>query len=496
MTENSLPVSYRVQVARDSAFTDVVRDNWVTENSWEVTPALPDNVYYWKVMARDNAGNEGPWSDVWSFRVLATRPAIPTLLSPANGSWTEDNRPTLRWTAVSDPTGIRYVLQVDNDNAFSPPVYENDNLTENSHRLPVALREGVYYWRVKAVSGIGLQSDWSEVWTFGVDNSIPSPPVIVSPAAGENLNDNRPLLVWQHVADPSGVKYDVQVDNDNDFSSPAVRENLIENENFRITAGLPDGTWYWRVRAVDGAGHASSWSQSWFVIDTVPPTVTLTQTPESPTGQTTLTYAGTATDATTNVVLVEYRVNQGNWIQVTGITPAKTVSFTFTIENVAPGQYTVEVRAKDSAGNVSAPVSHSVTVTGGDFTISISPENVSVKQGENVQVTITVTSVGGFSQQVTLSVSGLPGGTTYTFSPQSGTPTFTSTLTISTGPATEPGTYTVTVTATGGGKTHSQTFTLTVTVPPAPGPAISWVLVGAIVAAIVVIVIILKFVFW
>jgi surface-anchored protein len=466
------------------------------ENSWEVTPALPDNVYSWRVMARDNAGNEGQWSTVRRFRVLATRPVAPTPLSPANGSWTEDNRPTLRWAAVSDPTGIKYVLQVDNDNAFSPPVYENDNLTENSYRLPVGLHEGIYYWRVKAVSGTGLESDWSEVWKFGVDNSIPPPPVIVSPAVGENLNDNRPLLVWQRVTDVSGVRYDVQVDNDNDFSSPAVRENLIENENIRVALGLSDGRWYWRVRAVDGAGHASNWSSSWFVTDTVPPTVTLTQTPQSPTGQTTLSYAGTATDATTNVVLVEYRINQGNWVSVSGITPAKTVSFSFTIENVAPGQYTVEVRAKDAAGNVSTPASHSVAVTGGDFTLSVSPTTVSVKQGENAQVTITVTSVGGFSQQVTLSVSGLPGGTTYTLSPSSGVPNFTSTLTISTGPASEPGTYTVTVTATGGGKTHMQTFTLTVTVPSAPGPAISWTLLGAIVVVIGVIVIILKFVLW
>ena len=50
-----------------------------------------------------------------------------------------------------------------------------------------------------------------------------------------------------------------------------------------------------------------------------------------------------------------------------------------------------------------------------------------------------------------------------TFSPISGTPTFTSTMTISTLSSTPAGTYTITITGTGGGLTRTCTYTLVVT---------------------------------
>ncbi|MEM2300490.1 MAG: Ig-like domain-containing protein, partial [Candidatus Hadarchaeales archaeon] len=493
--ENSLPLSFQVQVATDNGFSNIVRTSaWVFDNYWEVSPALPDNVYYWRVKARDNAGNEGSWSSVWSFRVVAAPPATPSLIAPANGSWIEENRPTLRWTAVVDPSGIKYVVQVDNENTFSSPlVHENVNVIDNFYTLPIALPEGLYFWRVKAVSGSGLESGWSSIWSFGVDNSIPSAPTIVSPITGENTNDNTPTLIWQRVVDPSGIKYEIQIDNDENFTSPFLTRDNLTNENYVLENALPDGKWYWRVRAVDGAGHASAWSTSWFIVDTVPPTVSLTQTPPSTTSETSVSYSGTATDVTTIVVAVEYRVNAGNWVNVS-ITKGKTVSFSFTISNLAPGSYTVEVRAKDNAGNYSSPVSHTFTVTAGDFSISVSPENIKIKHGENKTVTITITAIEGFSQEVSLSISGLPGGVSASFSPQSGTPTFTSTLTITATPVAEPGVYTLTVTASGGGRTHTATITLTVETPPAPGPAVSWAVAAAIAVAVaVVIIIILKF---
>jgi len=70
---------------------------------------------------------------------------------------------------------------------------------------------------------------------------------------------------------------------------------------------------------------------------------------------------------------------------------------------------------------------------------------------------------------VSLSASGLPSGAAVAFSPLSGTPSFTSALTISVSSTTPAGTYAITLTGSGGGKTHISTYTLTVAtvVPPA-----------------------------
>jgi hypothetical protein len=121
-----------------------------------------------------------------------------------------------------------------------------------------------------------------------------------------------------------------------------------------------------------------------------------------------------------------------------------------------------------------------VTVTGGgkthsctytlaftqDFAISVFPSSGVVVAGGSVSTTVTVSQLNGFSSTVSLSVSGLPSGATYSLSRTSGTPSFTSTLTITTAPTTPAGTYTITITGTGGGKTHSCTYTLTVNLRP------------------------------
>jgi hypothetical protein len=69
----------------------------------------------------------------------------------------------------------------------------------------------------------------------------------------------------------------------------------------------------------------------------------------------------------------------------------------------------------------------------------------------------------GSAESVTLSASGLPAGTTASFSPNPITAGGSSTLTLAVGAATTPGTYTTTVTGTATSATHGTTVTLTIT---------------------------------
>ena len=66
---------------------------------------------------------------------------------------------------MSDPSGITYQIQIDNDANFSSPVYFAVDLVENTHTLPDenALALFIpYFWRVRAKSGAGLTCDWSQ----------------------------------------------------------------------------------------------------------------------------------------------------------------------------------------------------------------------------------------------------------------------------------------------------------------------------------------------
>jgi nucleoside-specific outer membrane channel protein Tsx len=101
------------------------------------------------------------------------------------------------------------------------------------------------------------------------------------------------------------------------------------------------------------------------------------------------------------------------------------------------------------------------------YTLSASPNSLSIVQGNQGTSTITITPENGFNSSVSFSASGLPSGVTAVFNPNPATSTSTLTLTAS-GTATT-GTTTVTVIGTSGSLT--QTTTLTVTVTPAPAPS-------------------------
>ena len=106
-----------------------------------------------------------------------------------------------------------------------------------------------------------------------------------------------------------------------------------------------------------------------------------------------------------------------------------------------------------------------------DFSISTLPSSRTVTPGSSTTYTVTLTSLNGFNNSVSLSISSvLPSGVTATFNPSSLTPTGSSTLTISTSTSTPANSYTITITASGGGVTHTTQVTLNVTsiAPPSP----------------------------
>jgi subtilase family serine protease len=100
------------------------------------------------------------------------------------------------------------------------------------------------------------------------------------------------------------------------------------------------------------------------------------------------------------------------------------------------------------------------------YSLSASPNAVSVAQGSSGTSTITVAVTGGFDSAVTLTATGQPTGVTVGFSPTSITGAGTSTMTMTVAASTVAGTYPITVTGTSGSTTENTTVSLTVTATP------------------------------
>lgn len=92
----------------------------------------------------------------------------------------------------------------------------------------------------------------------------PPKPSLISPFDGQTVKVPSITFEWSSVYDPSGVVYELQVDNDPNFTSPELDEIGITDNNFTRNlreAEFADGMYYWRVCAEDGAGNRN-WSDN------------------------------------------------------------------------------------------------------------------------------------------------------------------------------------------------------------------------------------------
>ena len=112
-----------------------------------------------------------------------------------------------------------------------------------------------------------------------------------------------------------------------------------------------------------------------------------------------------------------------------------------------------------------------------DFALSVSPSSQTVNPGNNTTYDVTVTPAGGFTGNVTLSVSGLSADANGSFNPAAVNITDSSAknsvLTVTTTAATPPGTYALNITAISGTLQHSAPASLIVAGPTSANLSLS-----------------------
>ncbi len=196
------------------------------------------------------------------FRVTFDPPSAPVLLSPSNGAQTGASIVPLDWQdAVADDGVQGYRVEVDDDGAFPQPLAWSGSPTASNVTTGI-LAFGTWFWRVRAVDNLGRIGPWSQVWSFTRADSTPPPaPTLLAAPDGANLPTATPLLDWSDVADPSGVVYEVQVDENAAFDAPLLYTVAGLAVSEQVLPWIGDGvTRYWRVRAVDGSGNVGPWS--------------------------------------------------------------------------------------------------------------------------------------------------------------------------------------------------------------------------------------------
>ncbi|MCP4706345.1 MAG: serine/threonine protein kinase, partial [candidate division Zixibacteria bacterium] len=94
----------------------------------------------------------------------------PELLSPGNGSTLNTTTPEFIWQNTADEDG-RYILALSNDSVFTNPWTITD-LTANRFLMVDSLTDGVYFWQVQTVDGENAKSEFSSVFSFGIETAV------------------------------------------------------------------------------------------------------------------------------------------------------------------------------------------------------------------------------------------------------------------------------------------------------------------------------------
>jgi hypothetical protein len=227
---------------------------------------LDDGAWYWAVCVRLSTGqrqcpvypqNVNPWV----MTVTASFPPAPELIWPPSKTITNENlfTPEFSWNELPagtpDPP-FTYQIQIDTHTNFSQPVWDQKiNAPYFNQYSENWFWDGVYYWRVRAINGVGAAGKWSATWQLTIDNTAPSTPQQISPSDYTASTSIPKTFRWSK--SDGAVNYELFV---KDGASNTVLDELVTTTSYTLTSSDPvigTGDYTWYVIACDAANNCS-----------------------------------------------------------------------------------------------------------------------------------------------------------------------------------------------------------------------------------------------
>lgn len=282
-TAVSNAAKYRIYVDNHNGFGSPEINQDPLSTSYTYSTLLADNVYYWKVQACNSSGVNGSWSSVGRF-LLDTPPSMPSLNVPASGTQLAQNSTVIfSWLAPANATIHRYHLKIvqGTDLNSGTTVFDAEILDTSKSLTLTGWNTGTYTWGVRAIKTTPLDFNqaayetaigWGSygVRSFTVISDSGSGPNLSTPANSASINNSTIAFSWSSVT--NATEYELMVDDKNDFTTPelsgandpanATQRNLVNH--------LPNGTYYWKVRAKLNTGLYTTWSPVYSFTYTLP----------------------------------------------------------------------------------------------------------------------------------------------------------------------------------------------------------------------------------
>ena len=234
--------------------------------TYDDTDVAVGQTYHYRLKAVDASGNESGYSDGASAKIEDTQaPTAPADLKATAA----DGEVTLSWSASPDGDLKEYRIY---RGTSSNPTDQIATVTAGTETYTdTGLLAGTYYYRLKAVDTAGNGSDYSgEVSATVEDTEAPAAPTGLTATA----EGGAVTLKWTANAEGDLKEYRLYRG-----TSPGPTDQIAT-----VAAGteaytdnnLPgDGTYYYRLKAVDAAGNESTFSGDGVAVDYRPTAVAL-----------------------------------------------------------------------------------------------------------------------------------------------------------------------------------------------------------------------------
>ncbi|MBN1823064.1 MAG: fibronectin type III domain-containing protein, partial [Endomicrobiales bacterium] len=264
-------IAYHVYFSTDPTFTyPVTEQNVGSSLSYNADfLEFEDYTVYWRVAAVDLDGvatDSTPTSRSVQMNVNNTAPGSFGLSSPADGSITGSQTPTLAWdpsTDVDPGNVVRYQVDYSQDSSFTTYISSQYVFVGTSLQTQTLTENATYWWRVQAFDG--QLKTMSDATYYLKVNGTPEPPVafgLSSPTDGAIITTTTVPFYWLPTSDPDpeeSVTYELALSQLSNFSSSITISGLTDAVT-SYGGFVENDRYYWRVTAVgsDGLNRVSN----------------------------------------------------------------------------------------------------------------------------------------------------------------------------------------------------------------------------------------------
>ncbi|MCU1602335.1 MAG: hypothetical protein JWO22_3044 [Frankiales bacterium] len=312
------------------------------------TPSLPaDDTYTISVTATDAAGNTGPAVTV-TYVLDTSAPAAPVLIPPASPSQST----TPRWGVTAPEGTVQCQL------SFGSTTVVDWTDCTSGFVTTISGSDGTYVLSARTIDGAGNASAVATS-SYVLDRTAPAAPTFATPASPSN--DRQPS--WSVTGSEDGLTATCSLEGPPGTSRSVSCTAPTSGAPVVIDlATAPDGSYTLTATVSDAAGNTATATSAAYVLDTTPPSTVLITAPPSPGSRRIVMWTLTGdVDASFECRLLGLPSASASFVPCGSGSPG-TGSFTADLTTASDGDYTLQVRTHDSAGNISAVTSSSYTL--------------------------------------------------------------------------------------------------------------------------------------